>query len=400
MAPSIVRPAVHLDPRGYSAARARHPWIFSGAVARVVGEPEPGAEVDVRGPDGSFVGRGLFNPHSQIRVRLYTAEEEPLDGAFFAARVRRAVALRSGLLGLADPSGACRLVFSEGDELSGLTVDRYGRWLVVVLTGLGVAGRLEAILDVLEELIEPEGILLRTEKGVGDEEGLVIRDGLLRGALPEEPVVIEEGESRFAVDLRVGQKTGFYLDQRRNRVRVASYAAGRTIGDVCTYTGGFAVSAARAGASAVTAIDTSAPALELAARNTDLNGVADRVELARADAFTWLAEQAEAGRTYDLVVVDPPRFARSRRGLEAALQGYQRLNRLALGCLSPGGILATFSCSGRVAAADFQTAVARGAVDAGRSLQIVERLAQSPDHPVSTKCPESAYLKGLVCAAD
>ena len=366
----------------------------------MVGDPGAGAEVDVLGPDGAFLGRGLFNPHSQIRVRLYTAEDEPLDDAFFAARVRRAAALRGGLLGLGDPAGACRLVFSEGDELSGLTVDRYGRWLVVVLTGLGIAGRLEAVLDVLEELFAPEGIVLRTEKGVGEEEGLAVRDGLLRGRLPDEPVIVEEDGRRFAVDIRIGQKTGFYLDQRVNRSRVAAYAADRTVADVCTYTGGFAVSAARAGATAVTAVDTSQPALALATRNAELNDVADRFTFARADAFDWLGAEAAAGRTYDLVVVDPPRFARSRRGLEAALQGYQRLNRLALGCVAHGGILATFSCSGRVTATDFQTAVARGALDADRSLRIVERLAQAPDHPVSTRCPESAYLKGLVCAVD
>ena len=395
-----MRHAVHLDPRGSSPARARHPWIFSGAVARVIGEPEAGAEVDVHGADGTFLGRGLFNPHSQIRVRLYTADDEPLDGAFFAARVRRAVAFRSGLLGLGAPDGACRLVYSEGDELSGLTVDRYGSWLVVVLTGLGIAGRLEAILDVLEELTEPKGIILRTEKGVGEEEGLVVRDGLLRGGLPEEPVVVEEGECRFAVDLRIGQKTGFYLDQRLNRGRVSSYAAGRTVADVFTYTGGFAIATARAGATAVGAIDTSATALELAARNLDLNGVADRVEVARGDAFAWLGAQAEAGRSFDMVVVDPPRFARSRRGIEAALQGYQRLNRLALGCLAQGGILATFSCSGRVSADEFQEAVRRAAEDAGRRVRILERLFQAPDHPVSTTCPQSAYLKGLLCAVD
>jgi 23S rRNA (cytosine1962-C5)-methyltransferase len=395
-----MNPAVHLDARGTSPARARHPWIFSGAVARVVGDPEPGAEVDVHGADGTFLGRGLFNPHSQIRVRLYTADDEPLDGTFFAARVRRAVALRGGLLGLGDPAGACRLVYSEGDELSGLTVDRYGDWLVVVLTGLGMAGRLEAILDVLQELCEPRGILLRTEKGVGEEEGLVVRDGLLRGVLPEEPVIIEESESRFAVDLRIGQKTGFYLDQRVNRARVSTYAAGRTVADVCTYTGGFAVTAARAGARSVSALDTSATALELAARNVELNGVADRVETARGDAFHWLGAQAEARRTFDMVILDPPRFARSRRGIEAALQGYQRLNRLALGCLAPGGLLATFSCSGRVSADEFQEAVRRGTEDAGRRVRILERLSQAPDHPVSTTCPQSAYLKGFLCAVD
>jgi len=395
-----MKPAVHLDARGVGPARARHPWIFSGAVARVAGDPQPGAEVDVLGADGTFLGRGLFNPHSQIRVRLYTVEDEPLDGAFFAARVRRAVALRHDLLGLGDPAAACRLVFSEGDELSGLTVDRYGPWVVVVLTGLGMAGRLEPILDTLDELLQPAGILLRTEKGVGEEEGLAIRDGLLRGKLPEEPVVIEEGPNRFAVDVRIGHKTGFYLDQRLNRARVAACAAGRTVADVCTYTGGFAVAAARAGATGVTGIDTSATALDLAAKNAELNAVADRVELTRTDAFTWLAEQAEAGRSFDMVVVDPPRFARSRRGVPSALQGYQRLNRLALGCVASNGLLATFSCSGRVSTDEFQEAVRRAAEESGRTVRIIERMTQAPDHPVSTTCPQSAYLKGFLCAVD
>ena len=393
------RPSVHLDPKGAAPVRARHPWIFSGAIARVSGNPEPAGEVDVLDADGTFLGRGLFNPHSQIRVRLYTSEDEPLDGPFFAARVRRAVALRSGLLDLADPVGACRLVFSEGDELSGLTVDRYGRHLVVLLTGLGIAGHREAILDVLEEVLAPEGILLRTEKGIGEEEGLILKDGPLRGQPPTEPIVIEEGSLRFAVDLRTGQKTGFYLDQRQNRARIAAYAAGRSVADVCAYTGGFSIATAKGGASSVVAIDASAGALDLARRNAELNGVTDRVEAVRGDAFGWLAEQAEAGRSFDMIVLDPPRFARSRAGLRSALQGYQRLNALALDCLASEGVLVTFSCSGRVSAEEFQEAVARAATDRGRPLRILERLGQAPDHPVSTACPQSAYLKGLLCVA-
>ena len=393
------RPSVRLTARGDAAARARHPWIFSGALARVDGEPEAGTEVDVLGSGGAFLGRGLFNPHSQIRVRLYTVADEPLDGAFFAARVREAVRLRSRTLGLADPAGACRLVFSEGDDLSGLTVDRYGDHLVVVLTGLGVAGRLEPILDALEDELSPEGIVLRTEKGMGEAEGLVLEDGLLRGALPDGPIEIREGDLRFAVDLRTGQKTGFYLDQRRNRGRAAAYAPGRSVADVCSYTGAFSVAALRAGAERSVAVDASAPALELASANAQRNGVGDRLDTARANAFDWLAAQVEQGRTFGMIVLDPPRFARSRRGVPAALKAYQRLNGLALRCLEERGVLVTFSCSGRVSDADFQEAVARAATDAGRPLRIVERLAQGPDHPVSTACPESAYLKGFVCLA-
>ncbi len=392
------RANVQLTRRGEVAALSRHPWIFSGAIARVTGDPEPGAEVDVLDSGGSFLGRGLFNPHSQIRVRLYTAVDEPLDSAFFARRIATAVALRRDMLGLDDVDGACRLVFSEGDGLSGLTVDRYGRQLVVQLTGLGIGERLDGVLSALESLVEPDGIMLRTEKGMAEEEGLRVQDGPLRGRTPEEPVEIVEGSLRFSVDLRTGQKTGFYLDQRANRTRAAAYAPGRSVADVCSYSGGFSIATAAAGAARVTAVDSSASALELVRENAERNGVGALVEPVRANAFEWLGAQAEAGRTFDMVVLDPPRFARSQRGVKSALRAYERLNALALGCVAPGGVLVTFSCSGRVAEADFQGAVARAATDCGRDVRILERLSQAADHPVATTCPQSAYLKGFVCS--
>jgi len=394
------RPQVRLTSRGEGAARSRHPWIFSGAVDEVTGTPAPGDEVDVRSRDGDLLGRGLFNPHSQIRVRLYTSQDEPLDSAFFDRRVRQAVALRHGPLDLGDPRGACRLVFSEGDGLSGLTVDRYADYLVVQLTGLGIAHRLDPILDALEESLAPRAIVLRTEKGMAEQEGLVLQDGVLRGDAPEEPIEIVEGPMRFLVDLRTGQKTGFYLDQRHNRRRAAAYASGRSVADVCSYSGGFSIAAAQAGAAAVTAVDVSAGALELARVNAELNGVGDRIETVRANAFDWMGDQAAAGRTFDLLVLDPPRFARTRRGIRSALQAYARLNLLAIDCLAPGGVLVTFSCSGRVTEPDFVGAVSRAAAESGRSVRILERLGQAPDHPVSTACPESTYLKGLVCLVD
>lgn len=349
---------------------------------------------------GDFVGRGLFNPHSQIRVRLYTWDDAPLDAAFFRRRVADAVELRTGLLGLGDAAGACRLVFSEGDGLSGLTVDRYGRHLVVQLTGLGIAERLDTVLDALEEIVHPESILLRTEKGMAEEEGLLLEDGPLRGTPPEEPIEIVEGELRFGVDLRTGQKTGFYLDQRVNRTRVAAYAEGRSVADVMSYSGGFSMAVARAGASEVVAVDSSGPALQLAAANAERNGVGDRFGATRANAFDWLSDQAASGRRFGIVVLDPPRFARSRRGIKSALQAYRTLNGLALACVEPGGLLATFSCSGRVTEADFQGAVGRAAADSGRRVRLLERLGQAPDHPVSATCPQSAYLKGFLCAVE
>jgi 23S rRNA (cytosine1962-C5)-methyltransferase len=396
----VSRISVRLNARAEAAARAGHPWIFAGGVADVAGTPRAGAEVEVLDSNGRFLGRGLFNPSSQIRVRLYTTMDEPLDAGFFARRLGAALRLRTEVLGLGDPAGACRLVFSEGDHLSGLTVDRYGPFLVVQLTGLGIHGHLESILDTLEDAVSPEGILLRTEKGMAEAEGLILQDGLLRGRLPDGPIEVVEGELRFAVDVRTGQKTGFYLDQRHNRARVAAYAAGRSIADVCSYTGGFSVATLRAGATRAVAVDVSARALELAASNAERNGIRGRVETERASAFEWLAARAEDGPTLDMIVLDPPRFARSRRGVPAALEAYQRLNALAIRCLAEGGALVTFSCSGRVAEPDFREAVRRAAARVGRPLRILERLSQAPDHPVSTTCPESAYLKGLICVAE
>jgi len=390
-------PRVTLAPGREGPFTAGHPWLFSGAIASLSGEPADGAEVDVETASGSFVARGLYNARSQIRVRLYRWEALPLDEAFWVERVRAAVRLRTDILGLVDPEGACRLVFSEGDGLSGLTVDRYGRWLSVQFTSLALAERREALLDALEAAVSPSGMVLRTEKGILEEEGLELRDGPLRGDVPEEPIEIREGALRFAVDVRTGQKTGFYLDQRLNRARAASYASGRTVADVCCYTGAFGVAAAAAGASAVTGVDASEPALALAAANAARNGVAERMAFVRADAFRWLEGEAEAGRRYGMVVLDPPRFARTRKGVRQALKAYERLNRLALSCVEADGILVTCSCSGRVTAEEFSGAVARAAARTHRTVQILEARGQAPDHPLAAACPESSYLKCLVC---
>ena len=345
---------------------------------------------------GDFVARGLFNSRSQIRVRLYAWEPQELNGAFFAARIAEAVRLRHEVLGLGADDGATRLVFSEGDGLSGLTVDRYGPYLSVQFTSLALARRQDAILDALEAVVGPTGMVLRTEKGILEEEGLELRDGPLRGTLPEEPTEIVDGGLRFRVDLRTGQKTGFYLDQRENRRRAAHYATGRTAADVCCYTGGFAVALAAAGASHVTGVDGSEPALALARDNAQANGVGDKVDFQRGDAFKWLEAQAADGRRFDMIVLDPPRFARTRKGVRQALQAYERLNALALACVETDGILVTCSCSGRVSMEEFSGAVGRAAARARRSVQILEARGQAPDHPVAATCLESAYLKCLI----
>jgi 23S rRNA (cytosine1962-C5)-methyltransferase len=389
-------PQVTLRPGRDFTVTARHPWLFSGAVHEVTGSPADGDEVLLASAEGTPLGRGLWNARSQIRVRVYTTDpHQPLDDAFWRERLARSVELRRRIPGLDDGAPA-RLVFSEAEGLSGLVVDRMGGWLVVQLTSLALHRRLEGILDWLEEELRPEGILLRTERGVLEEEGLELSDGLLRGREPEGPVPVADGSLSFLADLRTGQKTGFYLDQRWNRRAVAAWARDRRAADVCTYSGGFALHMARAGARSVVGVDVSAPALELAEAHARLNELEDRTRWVRSDAVKWLEGEAEAGNRYDLVVLDPPRFARSRRGVAGALKGYARLNEAALNVLEPGGLLATFSCSGRVSRDAFSQVLGEVAGRTSRRLRILESLGQPADHPVDPNTPETAYLKGFI----
>ncbi len=388
---------VVLQPGREAPLLGGHPWLFSGSIRSVEGEPSDGDVVDVLASDRSFVARGLWNGRSQIRVRCYARTPVVLDDAFFAARIHDAVRLRREVLKLDDPAGACRLVFSEGDGISGLTVDRYGPWLAVQLTSLALAARRDALVAALRAAVSPSGIILRTEKGILEEEGLELRDGPLAGTVPTEPIEIVDAGLRFRVDLRTGHKTGFYLDQRDNRLRAAAYARGRSVADVFCYTGGFSIAAAAHGATRVTGVDSSGAALELAVGNAERNGVADRAGFVRGDAFRWLEAEADAGRRYGMVILDPPRFARTTRGVRSALSAYERLNALALRILEPDGILVTCSCSGRVSPEDFVAAVGRAAAAQARPVQILELRGQAPDHPVAATCPESSYLKCLVC---
>jgi 23S rRNA (cytosine1962-C5)-methyltransferase len=306
------------------------------------------------------------------------------------------VRLRRDILHLDRPESACRLVFSEADGLSGCTVDRYDRWLVVQFTSLGLAMRRELLADLLVDIIQPEGIYLRTERGIGDLEGLDLQDGPLRGDMPEGPVKIEENGIRFLVNLAEGQKTGFYLDQRENRQTVAELAAGRRVLDAFCYTGGFGLHAARAGASEVEGVDASQTALELAAANARLNGLTN-VRFTPADVFEHLDHLATTGERFGMVVLDPPKFARSRPAVAEALRGYRRLQSLALGLLEVDGILMTCCCSGLITLEMLEELLAQLAQQSRREIQILKRCGQSPDHPVAVSCPETNYLKALLC---
>jgi 23S rRNA (cytosine1962-C5)-methyltransferase len=388
---------VILQPRRARSFYGRHPWVYAGAIAAVEGQPADGDEVDLLSHAGNFVARGLYNSRSRIRVRLYTwSPDIPLDRTFFGNRLDAALRLRGRILELDGPGRACRLVFSEADGLSGCTVDRYDRWLVVQFTALGLAQRREMLAELLAERVQPEGIHLRTERGIGQLEGLALQDGELWGRVPAQPVPIEEDGLRFLVNLAEGQKTGFYLDQRDNRRAVARLAAGRRVLDAFCYTGGFGLHAARAGASGVIGVDLSAPALALARENARLNGL-EQISFIRADVFHHLQSLVEDREHFGLVVLDPPKFARARNAVVEALRGYRRLQSLALRLLEPDGILVTCCCSGLITADMLQDLLARLAVEGNRDIQILECRGQAADHPVSAACPETNYLKCLIC---
>jgi 23S rRNA (cytosine1962-C5)-methyltransferase len=390
-------PRVVLGQRRAKPFFGRHPWVYAGAIAAVEGNPGDGDEVDLVAHSGEFVARGLYNSQSKIRVRLYSWQPDtPLDRDYFRHRLEAAIRLRRHVLDLDVPGGACRLVFSEGDGLSGLTVDRYDRWLVVQFTALGLACRRDQLLDLLVELVQPAGIYLRTERGIRRLEGLELQDGPLWGEVPKGPVAIVEHGLHFLVDLAEGQKTGFYLDQRDNRRAVAAFAAGRRVLDAFCYTGAFGLHAARAGAAAVLGVDVSEPALALALENARLNGLAERMTFRRGDVFGQLAALAAEGQQFGVVVLDPPKFARDRHAIEEALRAYRRLLTLGLRLLELDGILVTCCCSGLITQDMLTNLLAQLAADEQREVQILERRGQSADHPVSASCLESDYLKCLI----
>ncbi len=388
---------VILKPRKARPFYGRHPWVLDSAVARVEGNVVDGDVVDLLTDAGKFVARGIYNSRSRIRVRLYTwHNHEALDTAFFKRRLQTAIALRNQL-GLDDSEGAARLVFSEADGLSGLVIDRYARWLAVQVTGLGMARRLDDLVRLLVELVSPRGIFIRTEKGVASAEGIELRDGLYWGDAPSGPVFIHENDLRYGVDLAEGQKTGFYLDQRDNRRVAARYFTNRRVLDMFCYSGGFSLNAAvHGGAREILGIDSSAKAVALARANAELNGVTT-ARFEAMDCFEALQSLAQQRERFGGVVVDPPKFARSRSSVDEALRAYHKLNRLAVDVLEPGGILVTCSCSGHVSREDFLYMLLGVAEQSGRDLQVLDMRGAAPDHPLSVTCLESEYLKCFLC---
>lgn len=375
---------------------ARHPWVFAGSIARVEGPVEPGSEVVVLSHERQFVARGLFNPHSAIRVRLYRWDDADLDEEFWKTKIEAAVSLRRDVLRFETPDSASRLVFSESDGLSGLTVDRYGKWLVAQFTSLALYERRDLIVRLLMEASQTEGVILRVDRTIAEQEGLPREGETIFGDPPPEDLSIVENGLRFHVDLRSGQKTGFYLDQRDNRAAVARYAGGRKVLDLFCYTGGFSLNALRTGGATYSlGFDSSGPAIETARANAVSNGIGS-ARFETSDVFESLEKLRDRGEKFGLIICDPPKFARNVRSIDDALKGYLRLNRLAVSVLEPGGILATCSCSGLIPRTEFVGLFGQVAEFAGRPIQILESRGPAADHPISVSCPETDYFKCLI----
>jgi len=394
-------PDVILKPGRDKSARNRHPWVFSRAIARVVGDPGPGDLVRVRDARGGFVAYGYHNRRSQIRVRLLSWDEERYpDDTFWRQRLAASIERRVGLWA-GDEVMAYRLVYAESDGLPGLILDRYGDWLVLQALTAGVDGRKQALAEAALAATGARGVYERSDVDVRRHEGLPETVGFLLGEEPPERIRIAERGVRWLVDVRQGHKTGFYLDQRASRQRLRAYADGARVLNVFAYTGGFGVVAAAAGAREVVHVDSSANAQAMAAENVALNGLSAQAHrYIVGDAFQVLREMRDAREEFDLVVMDPPKFAHSQRDVPAATRGYKDINMLAMALTRPGGVLATFSCSGRVSEDLFQKVLFGASVDAGREVRILERLHQAPDHPVLLTFPEGAYLKGVVARVD
>lgn len=384
-----------LKPGREKSLKRRHPWIYSGAVARAEGEPAAGDTVDVRSSAGEFLAVAAYSPHSQIRARVWDWRERVIDGDFFRERIARAVSNRKVLLE-SGSTDAVRLVHGESDALPGIVADRYGDTVVVQLTSAGAERWRAAVTDALHGVRGVARVWERSDAEVRALEGLTTRCGLLRGNPLPERLSIQEHGLGFWVEVERGHKTGFYLDQRDNRLRLRALAAGCDVLDCFCYSGGFAVNALAGGGRSVTAVDSSADAIELARANAELN----RLPIAQwlvADVFQALRSFRDQRRDFDLIVLDPPKFAPTAAHAERAARAYKDINLLAFKLLRPGGALMTFSCSGGISADLFRKIIAGAALDAQVEAQIVSHLGPGVDHPVALNFPEGDYLKGLLC---
>ncbi|KVO55222.1 23S rRNA methyltransferase [Burkholderia ubonensis] len=395
---------VTLKPSKDKSLLRRHPWIYANAIDRVDGKPAPGATVIVRAHDGRFLARGAYSPHSQIRVRVWSFDEnEPIDHAFFKRRVQRAVAHRNTMV---SGTGAVRLVFGEADGLPGLIVDHYVEdsgaasprgQLVCQFMAAGVEAWKDAIVAALVGATGCPNVYERSDVSIREKEGLEQTTGVLAGDPPPATLITNENGVRYHVDVPNGHKTGFYVDQRDNRALVTQYANGRDVLNCFCYTGGFSLAALKGGAARVVSIDSSGDALALAQQNVVANGFDPaRASWLDADAFKTLRRLVDEGERFDLVVLDPPKFAPTRDSVDRAARAYKDINLSCFKLLRPGGLLFTYSCSGAIDMDLFQKIVAGAAADAKVDARILKRLGAGVDHPLLSAFPEGEYLKGLL----
>jgi 23S rRNA (cytosine1962-C5)-methyltransferase len=390
--------AIILKPGRDRSVRQRHPWLFSGAIDHTDGDPAPGDTIQVVSSVGEALGWAAFSPASQIRARMWSFNpREVINEDFFRERLTRALSLRltyhDNLI-----TDAYRLVHGESDGLPGLIVDRYGDFLVAQFLSVGVDCQRDLLVRLMADISGVINIYERSDLDVRTLEGLPNRSGLLSGITPSKRMVIHEYGNKFEVDLMSGQKTGFYLDQRENRHKISAYAHGARILNCFCYTGGFSVHALAAGASSVLNIDSSSDALALAKTNILLNQLPlEKTDWISGDVFQELRLLRDRAESFDLIILDPPKFATTTSQADKAARGYKDINLLAFKLLKSGGVLFTFSCSGGISPALFQKIVAGAALDAGVDAVILEKLSQASDHPIALNFPEGEYLKGLIC---
>ena len=374
----------------------RHPWVFSGAIKRVEGSPTGGDTVQIYSAQGAFLAHAAYNAHSQIAARVWSWDaEQGINADFFRKKITHALALRKDLK-LAQHSTGLRLIHGESDGLPGLVVDQYGDVLVMQIGSAGAERWRDTCADILQEMCNPVCIYERSDSDSRALEGLPERNNVLHGNLPESLIIVEHG-LHFAVDVAHGQKTGFYLDQRNNRELIGTLAQDKDVLNCFCYSGGFSLYALRGGAKSVLSIDSSNEALQLAQRNVELNGLdASRAEWQCIDVFQALRKLRDQNCKFDLIILDPPKFAPTTAFAEKAARGYKDINLLGFKLLRPGGMLATYSCSGGINDDLFQKIIAGAALDAGVGAHIIHKLHAAPDHPILLNFPEGAYLKGLI----
>ena len=384
-----------------SFIKRKHPWIFSGAIEKVDGNPSNGETVQIFTSNKILVGYGSYSPSSQIRVRVWSFNpEEKIESDFFRRKISLASEIRKQIVDTSK-TNAYRIINAESDGLPGLIVDRYSEYLVCQFLSAGAEFNKNLIIEILDDVFNPAGIYERSDVEVRTREALQPARGVLKGKDPDELIKVEENGFRFLVDLKNGHKTGFYLDQRDNRELILQFAKEKTVLNCFSYTGGFSVYALASEAKSVTQIDTSSSALELANKNIELNGLnISCVENINGDVFNVLRKFRDERKTFDLIILDPPKFAESASQIQQASRGYKDINLLAMKLLNPGGIIFTFSCSGHISQELFQKIIAGAALDSEREVKIIKQLTQAADHPVALNFPEGLYLKGLVCLVE